>query len=487
MPTYTGTPGDDHFDGTSGNDIFLNISEGDEVDGRGGTDTISIDLSDAHHWVWYDAVAAATDDGAIPVKDTFIRNVEKLDSLKTGSGNDLLNVSVDQGPFTWDSNGGYDVLKIDFSNATDGVYTRDLSSGFYLHANQWASSDFAVLRDVESVVITGSDFRDDLRGGGGSDVLDGGNGNDLLDPGAGRNNWVDGGNGFDRITLNRSDGDRKMTYDATEARSSHGTRLCDGTIVKNVEGIRSIVTGSGDDRLIVDDVTRDFTWWARGGIDTLIANYVHANSAVTATASNTADGPLITITGGGLSTGTAGRAYGIEQLDLTGTRFDDGLVGTSGDDRLNGGRGADDLTGGLGNDTYYVDNAGDTVTELVGQGMDRVYASIDYTLGANLEDLTIAGTIGRVGTGNALDNALKGGTGNDVLKGFAGNDWLDGGAGADRLYGGTGDDTYVIDSARDTIHENANEGIDTVYASTNFALTGAFVENLTLTGWNDIN
>ncbi|MCU0075584.1 Ig family protein, partial [Pseudomonas koreensis] len=66
---------------------------------------------------------------------------------------------------------------------------------------------------------------------------------------------------------------------------------------------------------------------------------------------------------------------------------------------LNGGLGADTMTGGLGNDTYYVDNAGDSVVEDANAGVDTVMASIDYTLGTNLENLTLLGSALN-GTGN---------------------------------------------------------------------------------------
>ncbi|WP_253907125.1 calcium-binding protein [Herbaspirillum rubrisubalbicans] len=42
-----------------------------------------------------------------------------------------------------------------------------------------------------------------------------------------------------------------------------------------------------------------------------------------------------------------------------------------------------------GNDIYYVDNAGDQVVELAGEGSDTVNASISHVLGAQLENLTL--------------------------------------------------------------------------------------------------
>ncbi|MBB2701904.1 UNVERIFIED_ORG: Ca2+-binding RTX toxin-like protein, partial [Rhizobium esperanzae] len=147
--------------------------------------------------------------------------------------------------------------------------------------------------------------------------------------------------------------------------------------------------------------------------------------------------------------------------------------------------GADHLAGGLGNDTYIVDNAGDVVTENVGEGTDTVRTALaSYTLAANVENLVYTGAAAFAGTGNGLDNMITGGAGADTLTGGAGNDTLDGGVGADHLIGGTGDDIYIVDNASDVVTENAGEGTDTI--RTNLAtyslasLTN--VENLTYTG-----
>ena len=85
---------------------------------------------------------------------------------------------------------------------------------------------------------------------------------------------------------------------------------------------------------------------------------------------------------------------------------------------------------------------GDTVVESINEGIDTVQSDVSWTLGANVEQLTLTGTDAIDGTGNALNNVL---TGNSA---------------ANVLIGGAGDDIYVVGTG-DTVVEAANEGIDT--------------------------
>ncbi len=86
---------------------------------------------------------------------------------------------------------------------------------------------------------------------------------------------------------------------------------------------------------------------------------------------------------------------------------DDCLRGDEGNDTANGGSGADRMLGGQGNDTYIVNNPGDIVTEGLNNGSDTVQSSVNFTLGANVEDLTLTGTSDIDGTGNSGDSRLK--------------------------------------------------------------------------------
>lgn len=190
------------------------------------------------------------------------------------------------------------------------------------------------------------------------------------------------------------------------------------------------------------------------------------------------------------SVGTAGADVlrgGSGNDRLEGLAGDDLLIGKAGDDILIGGAGADTLVGGTGQDVYVVDNVNDVVIEgwefdpvsglpvgnpVRGTGTaasqqdqgDRIETTLrSFSLNAPVlryvEDLTFIGSGAFAGTGNALDNRIVGGAGNDTLTGGAGNDTLlgdggadrlIGGAGADQLLGGAGVDTFVFTSSADS-------------------------------------
>jgi hypothetical protein len=50
-------------------------------------------------------------------------------------------------------------------------------------------------------------------------------------------------------------------------------------------------------------------------------------------------------------------------------------------------------TGGAGDDVYYVDDAGDGVTENAGEGNDVVFSTANFKLSANVETLVLQGSV----------------------------------------------------------------------------------------------
>jgi Ca2+-binding RTX toxin-like protein len=127
-----------------------------------------------------------------------------------------------------------------------------------------------------------------------------------------------------------------------------------------------------------------------------------------------------------------------------------------------------------------------------GGGSDTVNSSIDHTLAAHVENLTLTGTGALDGTGNGLANRLIGNSGANSLSGGAGDDTLDGGAGADLLVGGTGNDVLTGGDGTDTASfAGATLGVQVSLALAGAQATGVgndsliAIENLTGSSYDD--
>ncbi|HEY9628940.1 MAG TPA: cadherin domain-containing protein [Coleofasciculaceae cyanobacterium] len=144
---------------------------------------------------------------------------------------------------------------------------------------------------------------------------------------------------------------------------------------------------------------------------------------------------------------------------LRGGGGSDRLIGNAGNDTLEGGLGLNTLEGGTGDDIYFISNSSDVLVERLNEGFDSVYASVSWTMSAELEDLTLrdeaivgAGNdLNNKITGNSRNNTLLGNSGNDILLGNDGNDSLTGGDGGDVLSGGKGVDTLLGGKGNDRL------------------------------------
>ena len=330
------------------------------------------------------------------------------------------------------------------------------------------SFELAIVRGI----IKGTEGDDVLAGSAGDDVFDALGGNDVLDGLDGADEmW--GGEGDD--TLYGGAGDDDLL-------GCEGNDFLDGGAgadgMWGQEGDDIYVVERSTDRVTEDDTDGD------DGIDEVRATISYTLPAFVEN---------LLLGGSAAINGTGNALANV----LTGNSGKNTLSGLAGNDTLDGGSaGTDVLKGGTGDDTYLVNrSSGITVTENAGEGTDSVLAGLSYTLGNNLENLTLAGSVAINGTGNSLanritgnsaGNVLGGGSGNDTLLGGAGNDTLDGGSGNDNLIGGAGDDVYTVAQSGDAVSENSSEGIDTLNSLITRTLE-ANIELLFLGGTSAIN
>jgi len=409
---------------------------------------------------------------------------------------------------------GHDVIDgTALADTFDGLAGNDRIHGYAGNDTlRGAAGDDYLSGDAGDDVLDGGAGRDRLYGGLGNDTLRGGADDDVLDGGLG-NDTLDGGSGADRMhggpgndiyvvdhpgdVVSEANGGgidavRSFTTYALGPELENLTLTGNAAVNGTGNTLDNVITGNSAANVLTGGWGDD-TLNGGAGADRLIGGLGNDSYIV----DNTAD-VVIENENEGTDTVQSSVTYtlaaNVENLTLTGTgalnatgnALGNVLTGNGASNVLNGGAGADTMRGGAGNDTYVVEHSGDLAIENANEGIDTVHASITYTLGSNLENLTLIGTAAINGTGNALDNVLIGNSAANVLTGGAGNDTLNGGAGADRMVGGAGDDTYVVDNAADVVTESANAGADTVQASVTYTL-GANVEHLALTGTAAVN
>jgi Ca2+-binding RTX toxin-like protein len=486
--TLTGTSGPDTLDGgagadsligMAGDDVFIVDNAGDVVSesSSNGNDTILSSVT----YTLPSNVENLTLTGSSNIDGTGNGDANALTgnsgvNILTGSGgNDTLDGG--SGADSLIGGSGNDTYIVD--NASD-VVTEGAASGT---DTVYSSVSFTLSSDVENMVLTGSS-NINATGNGGDNTLTGNSGTNSLTGGAGDDTYVVGtgdvvtegssaGTDTDQSAISWTLETNVENLLLTGSADVNGTgNSAANTITGNSgnntldggSGADSMVGGGGNDLYLVDNSSDAITEGSNAGTDSV-------QSSVTYTLSSNIEN--LTLTGSSNIDGTGNNSDNV----ITGNTGVNTLTGNDGNDTLDGGSGADSMVGGAGNDLYIVDNASDAITEGSSAGTDTVQSSLTFTLGTNVENLTLTGSSNIDGTGNAAVNTIVGNSGNNSL---------DGGSGADSMVGGDGNDSYIVDNSGDVIVEYASEGTDAVSASASYVLS-ANIETLTLTGSSNIN
>ena len=496
----TGSSGNDYLDGGTGADTMIGSTGNDTyyVDNIGdivtentsaGTDTVNSSISYTLGINVENLTLTGTENinGTGNILNNIITGNSGNNIVNGGSGSDTMIGGTGNDTYYVDNVGDIVVENldegIDLVNSNINYTLGDNLENLLLELNAGNINgtgndlDNAITGNAENNILEGKAGSDTLIGAIGIDTMIGGTGNDTY--------YVD--NAADVIIENLNEGTdtviSNISYTLGDNLENLLLELNAGNINGTGNDLDNAITGNAENNILEGKAGSD-TLIGAIGIDTMIGGigndiyYVDNSGDVITENSNEGSDTVNSST-------TYTLDNNVENLNLTGASNINGagnslnniITGNSGNNILDGSSGADTMIGGAGNDTYYVDNTGDAVTENLNEGTDTVNSSITYTLGSNIENLTLTGSSSINGTGNTLNNAITGNSGNNVL---------DGSSGADTMIGGAGNDTYYVDNAGDIVTENAYEGTDTVQSSVSYTL-GANLENLVLTGTSNIN
>ncbi|ESQ73921.1 M10 family metallopeptidase [Asticcacaulis sp. AC402] len=461
--TIGGTDAANRIDGNNGNDSISGLLGADTLNGGAGNDTL--------HAGTYDAA----------------------DLVDGGSGNDVITASGN-GAFTGGTGNDYMYAglgvneTLDGGSGTDtidttlwaGSYDLDMVTGLTNYGGESYVNFEHAVTGVGNDTVYGTGIANRIESGAGNDYVDGLGGLDTLVGGTGDDSYVVNA-GADVVVEAVGEGNDVVYSTATYALAGTSVETLVLLGVTNISGtgndLDNTLYGSGGNNILDGGLGTDLSYGGLGN-DTYVVNV--------------AADIIVEMAGEGTDLVQASDSYSlssdVENLTLTGAGNING-TGNGLGNVITGNSGNNVLTGGLGDDTYYVQNAGDSVVEVNGEGIDVVYAGLTWTLaGSYADNLYLTGVANINGTGNGAANTIVGNSGTNALIGGGGHDVLDGGAGADTLTGNTGNDSYWVDNAGDNVVEASGEGTaDVINASVSYSLTGRNIETLILTGAANID
>lgn len=468
-----GRAGDDRLDGGNGDDRLAGGTGADTLIGGAGSDTADYSSAAGGVSARLDTGSASQDgDGGVDSL-TGIENLtgsafadtlfgsSGANRLEGGRGRDILlglggdDVLVGGAVEANDMYGGagndrYIVISGDslHENAGEGVDTVETAQEAYTLKDNFENLVYAgtgAFRGIGNAAnnqITGGSGDDVLTGGAGNDVLTGGAGTDTADYSASTGGVTaradsgvarDGQGGID--TLNGIENLTGSAFDDVMVGNAGANVLIGGRghdVLLGLDGNDLIRSGSGETNQVFGGLGDDI-YEVENRLDSII-EYAGEGTDLVRTALgqvNLANNvEQLTYTGAGSFIGVGNNGANV----ITGGLKSDVLIGLGGDDTLIGGiGGGNQLFGGAGDDIYVLFVA-DSLVETANNGIDTVQSQQSlngYVLGNNVENLVHMGSNAFRAWGNALNNVLTGGIGDDTLVGYAGNDTLIGGVGRD--------------------------------------------------------